>query len=121
MDDARTVEHVMERAFRAVDEAAEFEPFRGVTVVARKGRPLRVIHSFGTVGETSDKPTDRGETFLNLGLGTPLLDAMREMRLAGASCALVYCRPNTDRVNDLAGVLTLRELSVYRTRLADLF
>jgi hypothetical protein len=43
------------------------------------------------------------------------------MRLAGAGCALVFSRPDSDRVEDLVGVLTLRELSVYRSSLAHRF
>jgi hypothetical protein len=53
--------------------------------------------------------------------GTPLVAAIREMQLAGAGCALVFSRPGTDRVEDLVGVLTLRELSVYRAKLAEMF
>lgn len=121
LDDARNVEHVMEKGFRVIKEAENVEPYSGVTVVARDGRAVRVVNPFGTIAVTSDQSADRGEAFVVLGPGTPLVEAMRELQLAGAGCALVFSRNDSDRVDDLAGVLTLRELSIYRSKLADLF
>lgn len=121
MDDARSVEQVMEKDFRVVEEAAVVAPFPGVTIVAREERAVRVIHPFGAAVDTIGQPADRGAAFVILGPGTPLVEAMRELQLAGAGCALVFSRPDSDRIEDLLGVLTLRELSLYRSRLADLF
>jgi CIC family chloride channel protein len=121
LDDARSVEHVMSRRFQVVDEEAALEPIPGVVVVERDGRAVRVVHPFGRIGEGEDEQRPDGdEAFVVLAPRTPLVEAMREMQEAGVGCALVFDRPDTDRVEHLVGVVTLRELSEYRTRVAEL-
>ncbi|MEZ6062121.1 MAG: chloride channel protein [Planctomycetaceae bacterium] len=124
LDEARTVEHVMEKTFRIVDEAkgaGDTGAVSGVTIVGREGRVVRVVHPFGSIGAASDHTDSGDEMFVILGPGTPLVEAIREMQRAGAGCAVVFARADSDRVEDVAGVVTLRELSIYRTELADLF
>jgi len=119
MDDARNVEHVMEKDFRVINETERVEPYSGVTVIARDGRVVRVVNPF--VPTVSTPGSSQSETFLILGPGTPLLEAMRELQETSAACALIFSRNHSDRVEDLSGVLTWRELSIYRNNLADLF
>lgn len=121
MDDARTVDNVMEKEYRVVEQDANFEPYSGVTVVAHDGCAVRVVEPFGAVGDTTEALSDCSDPFVILEPGDPLVEAMRKMQQAGAGCALVFSRPDSNRMNDLAGVLTMRDMSIYRSKLADLF
>ena len=121
MDDARTIGHVMGKNFHVVEAGEEVEPFPGVTVVAREGRAVDVVNPFGSFVEPADESVDRSGSFVVLEVREPLVEAMRTMQMAGIGCALVFSRPDSDRVEDLVGVLTWRELSDYRSKLAELF
>jgi CIC family chloride channel protein len=121
MDDTRSVEHVMEEIFRVVEQGEEVEPFPGVTVVARDGRTVGVVRPFGSFAEPAGESVDRIGSFVVLGLREPLVEAMRTMQMAGTGCALVFSLPDSERIEDLVGVLTWREFSAYRSKLAELF
>ncbi|EAQ79228.1 Cl- channel, voltage gated [Blastopirellula marina DSM 3645] len=120
LDDARHVEDVMEKNYQIVAEHAAIGPYAGVTIQAHEGQVVRVFHPFGTGEIQSSASPDKGETFVRLGPKTPLVEAMREMQQAEASCAVVFSHADSDRVDDIAGVITWRELGVYLTRWSEL-
>lgn len=120
LDDARHVEDVMGQDFRIVAEDSAIEPYAGLTIVAHEGRVVRVFHPYSTVGLDSQSPPDDGDAFLLFPTRTPLVDAMREMQLADANCAVVLSVPGSDQIEDVIGVITWHELGVYRTRWSEL-
>lgn len=120
LDDARRVRDVMESDYGLAEEG-ERVPEAGVTVVSRDGEASRVVHPFGAPTPQEGERRGDDEGFVAVLPDTPLVEAMREMQLAGVGCALVFSRPDSVRVEDLVGIMTLRELSAYRTRLAVLF
>ncbi|UUO04314.1 chloride channel protein [Blastopirellula sp. J2-11] len=120
LDDARHVEDVMEKNYRVVAEHAPLDHYSGVTIQAQEGQVVRVFHPFGAGEVNSPTTSDNPETFVQLGPKTPLVEAMREMQQADASCAVVFSQADSDRVDDIAGVITWRELGVYLTRWSEL-
>ncbi|MFI4875091.1 MAG: chloride channel protein [Blastopirellula sp. JB062] len=118
MDDARSASDVMETQFQVVEDAAVSCNYSGVTIVAPQGKIQQVRHPFGAV----DSARNDGDTsFVLVRPQTPLIDAMRQMRQAGASCALVCSHLDAQQAQDVVGVITWRELGDYQTRWAELY
>lgn len=121
LDDARSVEHLMEEHYRVVEKGEVVEPFGGVTVLARDGRAVSVVDPLGSFTVAADESIEGSAPFVALWPSEPLLEAMRAMQTAGTGCALVFSVPGSDLIDDLVGVLTWREISAYRNKLAELF
>ncbi len=124
LDDARNVSHVMTSDFDVVDDEADTaEPIRVVTLYSRDGEIKRLVDPFGRsrrVENVADAKLNSQCEFVMVGPHEPLVAAMRTMRRAGTTCAVVSTTPSSLSVDNVVGVLTYRELSLYRTAFADL-
>ncbi|QDU87900.1 H(+)/Cl(-) exchange transporter ClcA [Pirellulimonas nuda] len=119
LDDARNVSHVMSGSFSVIEAASPLTASPTIaTIVVHGGEVQRLV-------APGEAPVNRGAEapgdLVILAPDEPLVDALRKMKLAKTACAVVSSRPDSARVEDVLGVLSVQEISSYRTELAELF
>ncbi|MBA2112961.1 H(+)/Cl(-) exchange transporter ClcA [Planctomycetes bacterium FF15] len=120
LDDARNVAHLMSTNYQIVadDESDPIPSSTKVTILGRDGEIKRLVDPLvPVVQQSADTPV----SWVMVRPGDSLVSTLRKMHLAGVSIAVVTSTPESSSVDNVVGVLTPRELHLYRTELAELF
>jgi CIC family chloride channel protein len=121
IDQARRVTDVMAKNYRVLPTNEPLSSFQGVTVLAHDGGIIGVLDRIDIPHlETGEERGVARQPFIVVEPHISLVEALRSLDAAGVEIALVSAKPMSERVEELLGVLTAREIASASKRTAEL-